>query len=261
MFISKIAQLVPNPIRPSFRGEQFVYYEAGEPVANRLIAVDSLYKSYQTPAGDVPVLKGINLEINRGEFVAVVGKSGSGKSTFINMLTGIDDPTTGTVLIDGIDIHALSDPKLDQWRGNNLGVVFQFFQLIPTISLLENVVLPMDFCRTYGSVKEQRERAMYLLEQVDMAHAWHKLPAEVSGGQQQRVAIARAIANDPQMIVADEPTGRLDAKSANAVFELFESLVDEGKTFIMVTHDEELAERSTRQVEVRDGRIVADCFR
>lgn len=262
MFINKITQMMPEipfiGTRPVFDETQFTCYEAGEIAAQRLISMDGLHKSYQTPAGNVPVLKGIDLQIDRGEFVAVVGKSGSGKSTLTNMITGIDEPTEGTVLVDGVDIHGLSERKMDQWRGNNLGIIFQFFQLIPTLSLLENVILPMDFCDTYDSVKQQKERGMELLEQVDMAHAWHKQPSQVSGGQQQRVAIARALANDPQLIVADEPTGRLDDKTANAVFDLFQSLVDDGKTFIMVTHDNDLAYRATRQIEVHDGVIVAD---
>jgi putative ABC transport system ATP-binding protein len=195
--------------------------------------------------------------VNPGEFVAVVGKSGSGKSTMINMITGIDRPTSGEVWINGVPVHTLRENQIASWRGRTIGVVFQFFQLLPTLTVLENVMLPMDFCNLYTR-RERPERAAYLLEQVDMISQMHKLPTAISGGQQQRAAIARALANDPPIIVADEPTGNLDSKTADAVFTLFTRLVDEGKTILMVTHDDELAHRVTRTVTIADGAIVDD---
>jgi putative ABC transport system ATP-binding protein len=195
--------------------------------------------------------------VNPGEFEAVVGKSGSGKSTMINMITGIDRPTSGEVWINGVPVHTLRENQIASWRGRTIGVVFQFFQLLPTLTVLENVMLPMDFCNLYTR-RERPERAAYLLEQVDMISQMHKLPTAISGGQQQRAAIARALANDPPIIVADEPTGNLDSKTADAVFTLFTRLVDEGKTILMVTHDDELAHRVTRTVTIADGAIVDD---
>jgi putative ABC transport system ATP-binding protein len=220
-----------------------------------LIELRKVVKSFESAAGSFTALKGVDLQVDTGEFIAVTGKSGSGKSTLINMLTGIDRPTSGEVLVDGTAVHTLSEGQLAVWRGRSVGVVFQFFQLLPTLSLLENVMLPMDF-RGVGSPRERRERALHLLAQVDMAAQAAKLPSAVSGGQQQRVAIARALANDPPLIVADEPTGNLDSKTADAVFALFESLVAAGKTIIMVTHDNDLAQRGTRSVVVADGAIV-----
>jgi putative ABC transport system ATP-binding protein len=220
-----------------------------------LIELRKVVKTFESAAGSFTALKGVDLQVDAGEFIAVTGKSGSGKSTLINMLTGIDRPTSGEVLVDDTAVHTLSEGQLAVWRGRSVGVVFQFFQLLPTLSLLENVMLPMDF-RGVGNTRERRERAMYLLAQVDMAGQAAKLPSAVSGGQQQRVAIARALANDPPLIVADEPTGNLDSKTADAVFALFESLVAAGKTIIMVTHDNDLAQRGTRAVVVADGAIV-----
>jgi putative ABC transport system ATP-binding protein len=220
-----------------------------------LIDMRSLIKVFITPAGEFPALKGINLEVDNGEFVAVVGKSGSGKTTMINMLTGIDRPTSGKVMVDGLDIQTLNESKISQWRGRNLGVVFQFFQLLPTLTLVENVTLPMDLCNTYP-LGERRQRALHLLELVDIADHAYKLPSEVSGGQQQRVAIARALANDPPIIAADEPTGNLDSRTAEDIVVLFEDLVDQGKTFLMVTHDEDLASHASRIVELSDGEII-----
>ncbi len=220
-----------------------------------LIALRDLVKVYHTPAGDFPALKGINLTIGRGEFVAVVGKSGSGKTTMINMLTGIDRPTEGEVLVEGTAINRLNESKMSRWRGRNLGVVFQFFQLLPTLTIAENVKLPMDLCQTYP-LGERDERARHLLGLVGIAEHADKLPAEISGGQQQRAAIARAMANDPPIIAADEPTGNLDSKTADAILRLFQDLVDRGKTLLMVTHDNDLAARATRIVELADGEIV-----
>jgi putative ABC transport system ATP-binding protein len=220
-----------------------------------LIALRDLVKVYHTPAGDFPALKGINLTIGRGEFVAVVGKSGSGKTTMINMLTGIDRPTEGEVLVEGTAINKLNESKMSRWRGRNLGVVFQFFQLLPTLTIAENVKLPMDLCQTYP-LGERDERARHLLDLVGIAEHADKLPAEISGGQQQRAAIARAMANDPPIIAADEPTGNLDSKTADAILRLFQDLVGRGTTLLMVTHDNDLAARATRIVELADGEII-----
>jgi ABC-type lipoprotein export system ATPase subunit len=187
--------------------------------------------------------------------VAVIGKSGSGKSTLINMITGIDRPTSGEVLVNGTPVHTLSEGQLAVWRGRTIGVVFQFFQLLPTLTLAENIMLPMDFCGLY-TPRERYARAMRLLEQMDMAAHANKLPSAISGGQQQRVAIARALANDPPILVADEPTGNLDSKTAESVFRMFEQLVDQGKTILMVTHDQDLAKRVTRTVIIADGEVI-----
>ncbi len=220
-----------------------------------LIELRNVVKAYQTPVGDFIALRGLDLTIDRGEFVAVVGKSGSGKSTLINMITGIDRPTSGTVMVGNTPVHTLKEGPMAQWRGRNVGVIFQFFQLLPMLSCLENVMLPMDFCDVNDD-KEREAIAMHLLEQVEMAEHAHKLPSEVSGGQQQRVAIARALANDPPILVADEPTGNLDSRSAQAVFRLFESLVSQGKTILMVTHDNELARRASRTITLADGELL-----
>jgi ABC-type lipoprotein export system ATPase subunit len=220
-----------------------------------LIDMRQIVKTYQSAAGSFTALKSVDLQIDRGEFVAIIGKSGSGKSTLINMITGIDRPTSGEVLVGDAAVHTLSEGQMAVWRGKNLGVIFQFFQLLPTLSIIENVMLPMDFCNMYEP-RERRERAMALLAQVEMAHQANKLPSAVSGGQQQRVAIARALANDPPILVADEPTGNLDSKTANAVFQLFEDLVKQGKTVLMVTHDSDLAKRVSRAIIVADGEIV-----
>jgi ABC-type lipoprotein export system ATPase subunit len=220
-----------------------------------LIELRKIFKIYESAAGKFTVLKGVDVIVDRGEFVAVIGKSGSGKSTLINMLTGIDRPTSGEVLVGDTAVHKLSESEMAVWRGKNLGIIFQFFQLLPTLSLVENVMLPMDFCDMYKP-RERYERAIHLLEQVDMVENAHKLPSAVSGGQAQRVAIARALANDPPILVADEPTGSLDSKTAGAVFALFEDLVNKGKTIVMVTHDNDLARRATRAVIVVDGEVT-----
>jgi putative ABC transport system ATP-binding protein len=222
-----------------------------------LIELRSVVKSYQTAAGEFTALRGVTLQVDRGEFVAVVGKSGSGKSTLINMITGIDRPSSGTVLVGDTAVHTLSEGQMAVWRGKHVGVIFQFFQLLPTLTILENVMLPMDFCNSYPA-KQRPERAMALLEEVGMTEHADKLPAATSGGQQQRVAIARALANDPDIVVADEPTGNLDSRTAEAVFQLFKRLVDEGKTILMVTHDEDLAHQAGRTVTIADGHIVGD---
>jgi ABC-type lipoprotein export system ATPase subunit len=220
-----------------------------------MIDLRDVHKYYKTAVGDYHALKSVELQINAGEFVSVIGKSGSGKSTLLNMITGIDHPTTGEVYVNGTAVHELNENKMARWRGKNLGIVFQFFQLLPTISVIENIMLPMDFCRTYP-MREREKRALGLLEMVELADHAYKLPTALSGGQQQRVAIARALANDPPVIIADEPTGNLDSKTADSVFELFKNLVAQGKTIIVVTHDSGLAKRTERTALIADGEIV-----
>jgi ABC-type lipoprotein export system ATPase subunit len=222
---------------------------------NHLIDLRNVVKTYQSAAGSFTALKHVSLTVDAGEFVAIIGKSGSGKSTLINMITGIDRPTSGEVFVGDTPVHTLSEGRMSVWRGRNLGIIFQFFQLLPSLSVIENVMLPMDFCNMYRP-SERHARAMHLLEQVEMADQAHKLPSAISGGQQQRVAIARALANDPPILIADEPTGNLDSKTSAAVFQLFERLVGEGKTIVMVTHDNDLARRASRSVIVSDGEIV-----
>jgi putative ABC transport system ATP-binding protein len=220
-----------------------------------LIELRQVTKSYETVAGPFLALRNVDLMVDPGEFIAVVGKSGSGKSTLINMLTGIDRPTSGEILVGDTAVHKLNEGQLAVWRGRNMGIIFQFFQLLPTLSVKENVMLPMDFAGMY-TPKERVERAMYLLDQVEMADHADKLPSAVSGGQQQRAAIARALANDPPILVADEPTGNLDSKTADSIFRLFERLIADSKTILMVTHDRDLAKRVTRTVVLADGEIV-----
>src|SRR3972149_691620 len=219
---------------------------------DHLVHVDGVIKNFQGPAGVIYVLKSVNLSVRAGEFLGVRGPSGSGKSTLINMITGIDRPTSGSVRVAGQPIEKMTENQLARFRGKHIGVIFQFFQLLPTLTVVENVMLPMDFCRVWNS-KERPGRAMMLLEQVGLADQANKLPNTLSGGQQQRAAIARALANDPPLLMADEPTGNLDSKTADQVFTLFEELIGQGKTFIMVTHDVELAKRIPRLVEVYDG--------
>ncbi|HSD83043.1 MAG TPA: ABC transporter ATP-binding protein [Anaerolineae bacterium] len=220
-----------------------------------VIQTQQLVKVYQTAAGDYPALKGIDLQVKHGEFVAVLGKSGAGKSTMINLITGIDRPTSGEIVVNGTAIHHLHEDQRSRWRGLNLGVVFQFFQLLPSLTLIENITLVMDFCNTYP-LRERKARALHLLDQVGIAEHAYKIPSRISGGQQQRVAIARALANDPPVIVADEPTGNLDSKTAHEIFDLFSHLVEQGKTLLVVTHDKEIAARATRVIEMADGQIV-----
>lgn len=225
-------------------------------VDNRsIIDLRSVNKNYKTAVGDYHALKDVDLQIEAGEFVSIIGKSGSGKTTLLNMITGIDRPTDGEVWVNGTAVHGLNENRMARWRGKNLGIVFQFFQLLPMISVIENIMLPMDFCRTYPP-NERRKRAMELLELVELGEHAHKLPTALSGGQQQRVAIARALANDPPVIIADEPTGNLDSKTAASVFALFNDLVAKGKTIIIVTHDSGLAKRTHRTALIADGEIV-----
>ncbi len=224
------------------------------PANNSLIDLCGVTKTFESAAGTFTALQGIDLQVSAGEFVAVIGKSGSGKSTLLNMIAGIDRPTSGEVLVNGSAIHRFSEGQVATWRGRNLGLVFQFFQLIPTLTAVENIMLPMDFCNMYSDGERER-RALYLLELMDIAGQADKLPSALSGGEQQRVAIARALANDPPLIVADEPTGNLDSKTAAMIFLLFQDLVKQGKTVLMVTHDKELARTVPHKIEIADGRI------
>jgi putative ABC transport system ATP-binding protein len=222
-----------------------------------LIQLNGVVKEYATASGAFRALKGINLNIYPGEFIAVVGKSGAGKTTLMNMISGVDHLTAGEVWIDGTPVHALSENRLAQWRGKNLGIIYQSFYLMPTLSLLQNVMLPMDFNGLYHPRKSV-ERGRDLLRQMELDDHAGKLPSAISGGQQQRVAIARALANDPPIILADEPTGRLDSATAETIFRVFEGLVAQGKTILMVTHDHSLARRVSRTIHLGDGQISAE---
>ena len=222
---------------------------------SRLIELRRVTKAYDVAAGKFLALKEVDMQVDAGEFVAVVGKSGSGKSTLINMITGIDNPTSGEILVASAAVHDLDQEQLAVWRGKNVGIVFQFFQLLPTLTVAENIVLPMDFCNTYPS-RERRERAISLLEKVGIAEQADKLPSDLSGGQQQRAAIARALANDPPLLVADEPTGNLDSHTSDAVMQLFADLAAEGKTVVMVTHERDLSRYFARSITLSDGVVV-----
>ena len=228
---------------------------ASDAPSSTLIDLRQVVKSFDTSAGKFTALKDINLSVDKGEFIAVIGKSGSGKSTLLNMITGIDRPSSGEVWMGGTPVHRLSEGQMAVWRGCNLGIVFQFFQLLPTLTNVENVMLPMDF-RHKISLTERYQRAMMLLDQMGMTEHACKLPSAISGGQQQRVAIARSLANDPPIVIADEPTGNLDSKTADSVFNLFEDLAQQGKTVLMVTHDGDLAKRVKRTVLLSDGEII-----
>lgn len=223
--------------------------------SSALIELAGVEKVYRTGKLEYRALRGVDLSIARGDMVAVVGPSGSGKSTVLNLITGIDRPTAGTVTVDGTCLEDLSEEELAVWRGANVGIVFQFFQLLPTLSALENAALPLDFLRR-GSKRDRLERARHNLEVVGLGDKVDHLPAELSGGEQQRVAIARALAADPGLIVGDEPTGNLDTMTADEMFRLFLRLNHDGKTILFVTHDRDLAARARRVVEIRDGRVV-----
>jgi putative ABC transport system ATP-binding protein len=228
----------------------------GEPaVREPVIELARVEKTYRMGRVDYPALRGVDLEIGAGELVAIVGPSGSGKTTILNLVSGIDRPTSGSVTVDGLRLDELSEEELAVWRGAHVGVVFQFFQLLPTLSALENAVLPLDFARR-GSKYERFERARRTLDLVGLAEKADHLPAELSGGEQQRVAIARALAADPKLIVGDEPTGNLDSVTAGEMLDLFTRLNEEGKTVVYVTHDRDLAERAQRTISIRDGRVV-----
>ena len=223
-----------------------------------MIDMRGIVKTFKNAAGEFTVLKGIDLTIHRGEFVSIVGKSGSGKSTLLNMITGIDQPTDGRMIIGGTDIYTnVTESQRSKWRGRNLGIVFQFFQLLPMLTLLENVMLSMDFADMYD-FDERPERALEMLKLVGLEKFANKLPVLVSTGQQQLAAIARALACDPPLLVADEPTGNLDSKSANIIIDLFEELSRRGKTVVMVTHDPSLTSRTTRNITIADGKLIAD---
>ena len=222
-----------------------------------VVDVNNVIKRFPVGDTEITILKGISFEVREGEFLSIVGPSGNGKSTLLNMITGIDRPSDGEVVVLGQQVHEMSENALARWRGENIGIIFQFFQMLPALTLLNNVILPMDLASKYKP-KERRERAMHLLDIVGLADQAHKLPGMVSGGQQQRAAIARALANDPPLLVADEPTGNLDTASARMVFDLFNQLVAEGKTMLMVTHDKELAHRVPRRIEIIDGHITRD---
>jgi len=239
-----------------FTGNKNLKHEVGSSNGNHsLIELRNVVKNYKTAAGDFTALKSIELDMKAGEFVSVIGKSGSGKSTLLNMITGIDRPSGGEVIVNNTAVHELSENQMALWRGRNLGIVFQFFQLLPTISVIENVMLPMDFCNTYP-MRQREKRALELLELVELSEHAYKMPTALSGGQQQRVAIARALANDPPIIIADEPTGNLDSKTADKIFQLFKNLVAQGKTIVIVTHDSGLAKRAERTALIADGEIV-----
>jgi putative ABC transport system ATP-binding protein len=231
-----------------------------EPQGDPLIEIKQVKKAYKTAAGDFWALKGLSFNVYPGEFVGIIGKSGAGKSTLLNIITGVDQLTTGEVIIRSdhnkpVSIHQMSQSDLALWRGLNIGVIYQSFQLLPMLTLVDNVMIPMDLCGLYRSTAS-REKAMNLLRMVEIEEHAQKLPAYISGGQQQRVAIARALANDPPILIADEPTGSLDSNTAETIFEIFEELIQRGKTIIMVTHDNNLAPRFTRRIILADGEIV-----
>jgi len=225
-----------------------------------LIALRGVGKTYAGAAGPFHALTDVDVEIGRGEFVAIVGQSGSGKSTMLNLLAGIDRPSSGEVVIDGVAVHGLSERALSAWRGSAVGIVFQFFQLLPTLTAAENVMLPMDFCNRWPRA-DRRKRALDLLDRVGVADQADKFPGALSGGQQQRVAVARALANAPPILLADEPTGNLDSRSAQALLQVLGDRVAEGETVILVTHDRSAIEQTARSVTLVDGRVGSDTSR
>ena len=221
------------------------------------LALRGVSKEYRTPAGAFTALDDVTLSICAGEFVAIMGESGSGKSTLLSLMAGIDRPTRGEVIVAGTSVHTLAEHQLSAWRGKAVGIVFQFFQLLPTLTAVENVMLPMDFCATYAP-RERRPRAMSLLERLGVASQADKLPSTLSGGQQQRVAVARALANDPAVLLADEPTGNLDSQTSAAMLESFSGLAQDGLTIVMVTHEQRVLRHATRSLMLRDGRLVGE---
>ena len=220
-----------------------------------MISLNHVSKTYETPAGKFAALKSIDLEIRPDEFVGIVGKSGSGKSTLLNLVAGIDRPSAGSVAVAGTEIHALPENKLASWRGRNVGFVFQFFQLLPTLTAVENVMLPMDFSKTIA-LRERRKRAIELLERVAVSGHADKLPATLSGGEQQRVAIARALANEPPLVLADEPTGNLDSVTATEILDLFRYMANGGTTVVIATHEADIARVIDRKIEISDGQLL-----
>ena len=222
-----------------------------------MISLHQVNKKYESPAGVFSALRDVELEIRAGEFVGVVGKSGSGKSTLLNMIAGIDRPSSGSVTVAGTPIHEFNENKLAAWRGRNVGFVFQFFQLLPTLTAAENVMLPMDFGKSFP-LRERRKRAQTLLERVGVGPHADKLPATLSGGEQQRVAIARALANEPPLVLADEPTGNLDSSTAAAILDLFRNMARQGTTVVIATHEADIARVISRRVEISDGALAND---
>jgi len=221
-----------------------------------MISLQHISKTFQTPAGTFTALKDINLEIKHGEFVGLIGKSGSGKSTLLNMIGGIDRPSSGSVAVGNTAIQNFKENKLASWRGRTVGFVFQFFQLLPTLTAVENIMLPMDFSNSFP-VRERRQRALNLLERVGLSNQSDKLPATLSGGEQQRVAIARALANEPSVVLADEPTGNLDSITANSVFDLLREMATAGTTVLIATHEADIARVIDRTVEISDGALIS----
>lgn len=219
-----------------------------------LIEIENVSKNYYTQAGEITALKNINFNLKQGEFLGVIGKSGAGKSTLLNMITGVDKMTKGEIWINDIGVHTLPQNKMALWRGINIGVIYQSFELLPQISILDNVILPLDFCGAFQN-KKAKKKGLDLLEQMQIAEHAYKKPTMISGGQQQRVVIARALINDPPIIVADEPTGSLDSKTGDTVITLFEELISQGKTIIMVTHDKSYQSRFTKVMQITDGEI------
>jgi putative ABC transport system ATP-binding protein len=219
------------------------------------INVTSVYRRYRTGRRDIPALAGVSLTVDYGEWIAIVGPSGCGKSTLLNLLAGIDGADDGEVVVAGQRLNGMSENALAAWRGREVGIVFQFFQLMPTLTVLENVILPMDLA---GNNRDRRDRALQLLDQVGVVDLAGNLPSELSGGEQQRVAIARALANAPRLLLADEPTGNLDSRNGAIVVDLLEELWRQGTTIVMVTHDPEVAARASRTIAMRDGQIVDD---
>lgn len=233
--------------------EQNIYLNTGKP--EPLIDVRNVVKTYNSLAGPITALQGIDLQVYSGEFLIVMGKSGSGKTTLVNIITGLDRSTSGEIWVAGAPLHRFSTAQAARLRGKTMGVVFQSFELLSTLTVLQNVMLPMDFARRY-SMREARQRAMQLLQQVEIAEHAKKYPTALSGGQQQRLAIARAMANDPAILVADEPTGSLDSGTATAVIDLFANLVRQGRTILLVTHDKDVAKRGSRIIALADGEII-----
>jgi putative ABC transport system ATP-binding protein len=227
--------------------------DASQPV----IGVRDLVKTYPLPAGDFTALAGVDLQVHAGEFVTVVGRSGSGKTTLLNVLAGIDRPSAGQIVIAGEAVHELRGSRLAAWRGRTIGLVFQFFQLLPTLTVVENVMLPMDFGATVPA-RWRRPRALGLLDRMGIVEQADKLPSALSGGQQQRAAIARALANDPPLLLADEPTGNLDSATSDRVLDLFAQLAADGTTVVMVTHERDVSRYATRQISLADGRVIDD---
>lgn len=229
------------------------------PDGNPVIRMRGITKVFHSAVGAATVLKGIDVDVLPGQFISVVGRSGSGKSTLVNMITGIDRPSGGTVEVGGVSILEMPESAMAVWRGKNLGIVFQFFQLLPMLTLLENVMLPMDFCGIYAPAS-RAERALELLRRVGVAELAHSLPGAVAGGQQQCAAVARALANDPPILIADEPTGNLDSHTAEQIMSIFEELSEQGKTILIVTHDRHLAMRTQRRLIISDGELVHEAL-